>query len=372
MDLAVAPAQATGEQARLRALAAAPKDHDRQDLARVAREFEGVFLNILVQSMRSTVPESGLMGSGGATQVYRQLHDTELARALAGTGEGLGIARLLEQQFADQFAADEADGDLAPPAAVGPARPGPAPLPASLAAARYRASALPRLEAAPRVQDLGELPVVPSLSPIAQSVPRLADPRPEAPVKAGTGSSEAARDGAERPEAAKGERDTRPSRPALLPVDRSLTAAPLHAAEADTVRRFGPQIEAASRAAGLDPRLVLAVVMEESGGNPSARSRAGARGLMQLMPGTAADLGVINATDPAANLRGGSRYLADQLERYDGRLDLALAAYNAGPGNVDKAGQRIPAFVETRNYVSRVMDRYARLRAGTDLDKTGP
>ncbi|MBM4129401.1 hypothetical protein FJ250_00005, partial [bacterium] len=119
LDGTVAPARAAAEQTRLRALAGGPQAHDRDDLARVAREFEGVFLNILVRSMRSTVPESGLLGAGGATQVYRQMHDAELARALAGSGDGLGIARLLEQQFADQFADDERTGDLEPPAAVG-------------------------------------------------------------------------------------------------------------------------------------------------------------------------------------------------------------------------------------------------------------
>ena len=85
------------------------------------------------------------------------------------------------------------------------------------------------------------------------------------------------------------------------------------------MRRFGPAIDRAAEAAGLDPRLVLAVVMEESGGNPTAHSPAGAHGLMQLMPGTARDLGVTNRSDPGANLAGGSRYLAEQLERFDGR-----------------------------------------------------
>ena len=368
LDQATAPAQAAGEQARLRALAQRPAAHGREDLARAAREFEGVFLDILVKSMRSTVPESGLMGSGGATQIYRQMHDTELARALAGTGDGLGIARLLEQQFAEQFAEDEAGGELSVPAAVGPAGPR---LPAALAAARYRESTTPRALPAPRVQDLGEMPAALPAAPPAAAAPAT----PATPAAAPALPTPAAREpvtvaGAD-PGAEATDGDRRPPRPALLPVDRRLGAAPQRPAEADTVRRFGSQIEAAAGAAGLDPRLVLAVVMEESGGDPAARSRAGARGLMQLMPGTAADLGVADATDPAANLRGGSRYLAEQLDRFDGRLDLALAAYNAGPGNVQRAGGRIPAFAETRTYVTRVMDRYERLRAGTDLDKTG-
>jgi len=158
------------------------------------------------------------------------------------------------------------------------------------------------------------------------------------------------------------------SRFGLVPTDRRLAEAPLVTAEADTVRRFGPAIDKAATGAGLDPRLVLAVVMEESGGNPAARSPVGARGLMQLMPGTARDLGVKDTLDPASNLDGGARYLAAQLDRFEGRLDLALAAYNAGPGNVDRAGGRVPDFTETRNYVNRVMGRYARLRSGTELD----
>jgi soluble lytic murein transglycosylase-like protein len=163
-------------------------------------------------------------------------------------------------------------------------------------------------------------------------------------------------------------RDAAPVRVGLVPTDLRLSDSGLVAAEADTVARFGAHIEKSAAAAGLDPRLVLAVVMEESGGNPSARSPVGARGLMQLMPGTARQLGVHNALDPAANLAGGSRYLSEQLERFDGRLDLALAAYNAGPGAVDRAGGRVPGFRETRGYVQRVMARYERIKGGTELD----
>ena len=124
---------------------------------------------------------------------------------------------------------------------------------------------------------------------------------------------------------------------------------------------------AASRDTGLDPGLVLAVMMEESGGDPQALSPRGARGLMQLMPATAEEVGVTDRTDPMQNVRGGARYLKNMLERYSGDLDLALAAYNAGPGNVEKAGGRVPAFRETRNYVERVKARFEGLGGGTEM-----
>ena len=147
---------------------------------------------------------------------------------------------------------------------------------------------------------------------------------------------------------------------------RSLAAAQ-GSAVADTLHRFESDIHGAAAGSGLDPALILSVVMEESGGDPQARSEKGAMGLMQLMPATAADVGVKDATSPSQNLHGGSDYLAQMLRRYDGRLDLALAAYNAGPGNVDKAGGKIPPFVETQRYVSRVMARYEGLGGGTKL-----
>lgn len=105
----------------------------------------------------------------------------------------------------------------------------------------------------------------------------------------------------------------------------------------------------------LSPALIEALVWQESRWNAAARSPVGARGLAQLMPGTARELGV-NPDDPFANLEGGARYLRQQLDRFDGNLDKALAAYNAGPGRVIAAGG-IPRIRETQTYVAAIMGR---------------
>lgn len=113
----------------------------------------------------------------------------------------------------------------------------------------------------------------------------------------------------------------------------------------------------------VDPALVRAVISTESNWNSSAVSSKGALGLMQLIPDTARQMGVGNAFDPAQNVDGGVRYLRMLLERYNGDLNKALAAYNAGPGAVDRFGG-VPNFRETRDYVRKVTDNY--YRPGSD------
>lgn len=123
-------------------------------------------------------------------------------------------------------------------------------------------------------------------------------------------------------------------------------------------RWAGPIADAASKH-GLDAGLLAALVKHESGFDPAARSHAGAIGLGQLMPGTAAGLGV-DPTDPTQNLDGAARYLKQQLDRF-GTADLALAAYNAGPNRVAQAGG-VPNITETRNYVDRVLKTWEQYR----------
>ena len=119
-------------------------------------------------------------------------------------------------------------------------------------------------------------------------------------------------------------------------------------------QQYEPLVLEHARSQGVRPDLVRAVIQVESGFNPRARSPKGAMGLMQLMPATAMELGVRNAFDPAENVRGGVTYLRQLLDRYDGDEQLALAAYNAGSGAVDRHGRHVPPFQETRDYVRKV------------------
>lgn len=145
----------------------------------------------------------------------------------------------------------------------------------------------------------------------------------------------------------------------LKPGDRTPSSLNAYAQHSMPGRAASWQVDAwiteAADANQVDENLLRSLVKQESAGDSLARSQAGAQGLTQLMPATAKEMGVVNPWDGRQNLMGGARYLKQMLQRFDGREDLALAAYNAGPAAVEKHGG-IPPFAETQNYVKKVLE----------------
>jgi len=133
-------------------------------------------------------------------------------------------------------------------------------------------------------------------------------------------------------------------------------------------KRFSSKIAEVATRYQVPEALIHAVITIESAYDPNAISRAGAVGLMQLMPATAKRYGVADRRNPSANLSGGTRYLKDLLLRFDSNLELALAGYNAGENAVEKFGNQIPPFDETRNYVRKVLQLYSQHAAGLSGD----
>jgi soluble lytic murein transglycosylase-like protein len=145
------------------------------------------------------------------------------------------------------------------------------------------------------------------------------------------------------------------------PAVASASSATTAAGELPAGTPYAAEITAAARRNGVDPALLAGLVKQESGFDPNAGSPAGAQGLTQLMPATAASLGVTNVHDPAQALEGGAKYLRRQLDRFGGDVARALAAYNAGPGAVERFGG-VPPYAETQNYVRKVQAYAAEFR----------
>ncbi|WP_456447552.1 transglycosylase SLT domain-containing protein [Thiolapillus sp.] len=135
---------------------------------------------------------------------------------------------------------------------------------------------------------------------------------------------------------------------------RSGGPAPVLKVLRERVKMYKPLILQAARDTGLDANLIHAVILAESAYDPQARSPKGAMGLMQLMPATAKRYGVGNPYDAAQNIRGGTRYLSYLMKRFGNDIELAVAAYNAGEGAVEKYNRSVPPFKETQNYVEKV------------------
>jgi soluble lytic murein transglycosylase-like protein len=145
------------------------------------------------------------------------------------------------------------------------------------------------------------------------------------------------------------------------PKEKTQSGAAYDALLLATAGQFDPLIESAAAAAAVEPELLRAVIVVESGFNARALSKAGAAGLMQLMPATARRYGVSDRFDPEQNVHAGARYLKSLIERYGNDIKLALAAYNAGEQAVDRCGRCIPRYRETQAYVPKVWRMYQRL-----------
>lgn len=154
-----------------------------------------------------------------------------------------------------------------------------------------------------------------------------------------------------KPNTEKSEKTEATFQPASVSMSEDLASSEL----SPKMTQYMPHIKQASQKYNLPPELIAGIIWQESRGNPKALSPCGAMGLMQLMPGTAAHLGVSNPFDTAQNIDGGSKYIRQMIDRFNGKLPLAIAAYNAGPGNVEKYGRTIPPFKETQEYVPRVL-----------------
>lgn len=154
-----------------------------------------------------------------------------------------------------------------------------------------------------------------------------------------------------------------------FPVRRARDILVTRPAPREYPSEFDFQIEYSAKKFGVRPDLVRAVAQVESGFNPRARSSKGAMGIMQLMPETAADLRVKNPYNAAENIRGGVQYLRQLLDRYDGNEVLALAAYNAGPTAVERYGNQVPPYAETRGYIGKVAERAGANDSGLPLPR---
>ena len=199
-------------------------------------------------------------------------------------------------------------------------------------------------------------PAAPAATSFASQLARAAAPAAGTPVPAGP-AAPAAAPGGPPVAAPAGTIGPPPEAPATAP------AASAGAPASGGGSPYDAEIKAAAAKHDVDPAMLRGLIKQESNFDPKAGSPAGAQGLTQLMPGTARALGVADPSDPAQAIEGGARYLREQLDRFGGDAAKALAAYNAGPGAVERHGG-VPPYAETREYVRRVLEFTEQYRRG--------
>lgn len=264
-------------------------------LQKAAREFESFFILHMLRAMRSTIPKSDLLGGGLGQDVYTAMFDEELSREVAGSS------------------------------------------PDSLSELLY-ASLEKHLEAS--AGSVGE-----KTAEVETQLSRrspVGNLRDKAPGQVPSGEMDKA------PQASETKSPPDVYAPTVTPRPK-ISGDPI-------LKEYGATIAKAARQFNVDPKLIYSVIHAESSGRADAISPKGAKGLMQLIDSTATDMGVADTLDPHQNIIGGTKYLRRLLDRYDGNVKLALAAYNAGPGAVSKYNG-VPPYRETRNYIEKVLGR---------------
>lgn len=263
-------------------------------LKKATIEFESYFLLHMLKAMRKTIPESEFLESGPGKDIYTSMFDEELSRKIAGSSSA-SLSEILYSSLEKYLRATENSEKMGDSNRAGDD------VPSSIITPPGQGSEVSR------VNNLPEKDVI-------------------RPVEAQTVRKETAYN------------DVRPR----IKKDKVL-------------EKFGSTIREVSNQYEVDPRLIYSVIMCESGGRSDAVSSRGAKGLMQLMDGTAREMGVTDSLNPRQNIIGGTKYLRQLLDKYHGNVKLTLAAYNAGPGIVSKYNG-VPPYSETRSYIEKVLD----------------
>jgi soluble lytic murein transglycosylase-like protein len=260
-------------------------------LRKATREFESFFILQMLQVMRQTIPKSGLLEGGLGQDTYTSMFDEQLARSVAGSSPD-SLSQMLYKSLEKHLEGAEADTGADAPA---------------------------------KNTKLHEKPDV---APLDQSD---LQPTEAAPATDGPAST--------------------------IEKSPATQVSPVSMPKVSTdpiLKDYGETISKAARTYRVDPRLVYSVIKAESNGQSDAVSPNGAKGLMQLIDSTATEMGVADSLDPHQNIHGGTKYLRQLLDRYDGNVKLAVAAYNAGPGAVSKY-DGVPPYPETQRYVEKVL-----------------